>query len=136
MEQSTCLPPSHAIYRIIQNQTKNSSFSNLLRIIYSGHCALNNVKRFRIRLVFSYRCSKKTVVLYCIVSAFIFNYQTNIFFINCNYKNSTTRSLANSSLEEYFIYIYFYIFVYLYIHSFILVDEHKASMFNTTYIYI
>ena len=56
------------------NQTKNSSFSNLLRIIYfvwtylidytqpngplgaiaySGHCALNNVKRFRIKLVFS-----------------------------------------------------------------------------------
>ena len=30
----------------------NSSSSNLLRIIYSGHYALNNIKRFRIRLVF------------------------------------------------------------------------------------
>ena len=68
VEQSACLPPSRAIYRIIQNQTKNSSFSNLLRIVYNGHCALNNVKRFRIRLVFSYRRSKKTVVLYCIGS--------------------------------------------------------------------
>ena len=55
------------IYRIIQNQTKISSFSNLLRIIYSGHCVLNNVKRFRIRLVFSYRRSKKTVVLYIVL---------------------------------------------------------------------
>ena len=55
------------IYRIIQNQTKNSSSSNLLWIVYSGHCALNNVKCFRIRLVFSYRRSKTTVVLYCIV---------------------------------------------------------------------
>ena len=35
---------------------------------YSGHCVLNNVKRFRIRLVYRYRRSKKTVVLYCIVS--------------------------------------------------------------------
>ena len=69
VEQTTCLPPSRAIYRIIQNQTKNSSFSNILRIIYSGHCALNNVKRFRIWLVFSYRCSKKTVVLYCVVTS-------------------------------------------------------------------
>ena len=69
VEQTTCLPPSRAIYRIIQNQAKNSSCSNLLRIIYmySGHCALKNVERFRIRFVFSYRCSKKTVVLYCIV---------------------------------------------------------------------
>ena len=33
VEQSTCLHPSRAIYRIIQNQTKNSSFSNLLRMI-------------------------------------------------------------------------------------------------------
>ena len=33
VEQSTCLHPPRAIYRIIQNQTKNSSFPNLLRII-------------------------------------------------------------------------------------------------------
>ena len=46
----------------------NSSSSNLLRIIYSGHYALNNIKRFRIRLVLSYRRSNKSVVLYCIVS--------------------------------------------------------------------
>ena len=32
VEQSTCHHPSRAIYRIFQNQTKNSSFSNLLRI--------------------------------------------------------------------------------------------------------
>ena len=69
VEQSPGLPSSRAIYRIIQNQTKNSSSSNLLWIIIlSGHCALNNVKRFRIRLVYSYRRSKKTVVLYCIGS--------------------------------------------------------------------
>ena len=35
VEQSTCFPPSRAIYRIIQNQTENSSVSNLLRIMWS-----------------------------------------------------------------------------------------------------
>jgi len=59
VEQSICLPPTCAIYRIIQKQSKNSSFSNLLRIIYSGHCALANVHRFRIKLVLTIGALKR-----------------------------------------------------------------------------
>ena len=65
VDEHFCLPPSHVIYLNTENQTQNTSFSNMLWINCSGgHCALNNVKRFRRRLVYSYRHSKKTVVLY------------------------------------------------------------------------
>ena len=67
VEKSPGLPPSRVIYRIIQNQTK-THLQICYGIIYCGHNALNNIKHFRIRLVFSYRRSNKSVVLYCIVS--------------------------------------------------------------------